>query len=203
MATIARAVSGAAAAAGVLGEQGARIEQRDIPQPRSSFLLYFGRLLEDGHWPLTIDLESSRWPAACRSILLGDEHGEVPDDPFAQPGGAIGAVFSSWNSARAIAYRKHHGLSELGGTAVAVQAMVFGNMDSKSGTGVLFSRNPMTGKDEPFGEWLPCGQGEDVVSGTFDVEPVSCASGRTALRVRRTYGSRGEIGADRHRYPRH
>ena len=108
-----------------------------------------------------------------RRIVLGDAHGEVPDDPFAQLRGAIGAVFSSWNSARAMAYRKHHGLSDIGGTAVVVQAMVFGNMGSESGTGVLFSRNPMTGADEPFGEWLPGGQGEDVVSGTFDVEPVS------------------------------
>ncbi|TAM64487.1 pyruvate, phosphate dikinase [Mycobacterium sp.] len=108
-----------------------------------------------------------------RRIVLGDENGEVPDDPFAQLGGAIGAVFRSWNSPRAIAYRKHHGLSDLGGTAVVVQAMVFGNMESDSGTGVLFSRNPMTGAAEPFGEWLPGGQGEDVVSGTFDVEPVS------------------------------
>ncbi len=108
-----------------------------------------------------------------RRIVLGDENGEVPDDPFAQLGGAIGAVFRSWNSPRAIAYRKHHGLSGIGGTAVVVQAMVFGNMASKSGTGVVFSRNPMTGADEPFGEWLPGGQGEDVVSGTFDVEPVS------------------------------
>ncbi|MGH3556066.1 MAG: pyruvate, phosphate dikinase [Mycobacterium sp.] len=112
-----------------------------------------------------------------RRIVLGDENGVVPDDPFAQLGGAIGAVFSSWNSPRAIAYRKHHRLSEIGGTAVVVQAMVFGNMDSKSGTGVLFSRNPMTGTNEPFGEWLPCGQGEDVVSGTFDVEPVSSLRG--------------------------
>ncbi|MGO9158823.1 pyruvate, phosphate dikinase [Mycobacterium sp.] len=108
-----------------------------------------------------------------RRIVLGDEEGEVPDDPFAQLGGAIGAVFRSWHSPRAAAYRKHHGLSETGGTAVVVQAMVFGNMGSKSGTGVLFSRNPMTGAGEPFGEWLPGGQGEDVVSGTFDVEPVS------------------------------
>ena len=108
-----------------------------------------------------------------RRIVLGNEDGAVPDDPFAQLGGAIGAVFSSWNSPRAIAYRKHHGLSEVGGTAVVVQAMVFGNMGLKSGTGVLFSRNPMTGANEPFGEWLAGGQGEDVVSGTFDVEPVS------------------------------
>ena len=108
-----------------------------------------------------------------RRIVLDDENGQVPDDPFAQLRGAIGAVFRSWNSPRAIAYRKHHGLREIGGTAVVVQAMVFGNMESKSGTGVLFSRNPMTGANEPFGEWLPGGQGEDVVSGTFDVEPVS------------------------------
>ena len=103
----------------------------------------------------------------------GDEKGVVPDDPFAQLGGAIGAVFRSWHSPRAAAYRKHHGLGETGGTAVVVQAMVFGNMAPRSGTGVLFSRNPMTGASEPFGEWLPGGQGEDVVSGTFDVEPVS------------------------------
>jgi len=108
-----------------------------------------------------------------RRIVLGDENGAVPDDPFEQLRGAIGAVFASWNSPRAIAYRKHYGLDEVSGTAVVVQAMVFGNMDTKSGTGVLFSRNPMTGANEPFGEWLPCGQGEDVVSGTFDVEPVS------------------------------
>ena len=108
-----------------------------------------------------------------RRIVLGEQNGEVPDDPITQLGAAIGAVFRSWNSARATAYRTHHGLSQIGGTAVVVQAMVFGNMESKSGTGVLFSRNPMTGAAEPFGEWLPGGQGEDVVSGTFDVEPVS------------------------------
>jgi len=108
-----------------------------------------------------------------RRIVLGDENGVVPDDPFEQLRGAIEAVFTSWNSPRAIAYRDHHGMSDLGGTAVLVQAMVFGNMATDSGTGVLFSRNPMTGTDEPFGEWLPGGQGEDVVSGTFDVEPVA------------------------------
>jgi pyruvate,orthophosphate dikinase len=110
-------------------------------------------------------------------IVIGDHGGSVPDDPYEQLRGAIAAVFTSWNSPRAIAYRKHHGAGDLGGTAVVVQAMVFGNMDSDSGTGVLFSRNPMTGDSEPFGEWLRRGQGEDVVSGTFDVAPVS------ALRV--------------------
>lgn len=114
-----------------------------------------------------------RFDRSYRCIVLGDENGKVPDDPFAQLSGAIGAVFQSWHSPRAIAYRKHHGLGEAGGTAVVVQAMVFGNMESESGTGVLFSRNPMTGAGEPFGEWLPGGQGEDIVSGTSDVQPVS------------------------------
>ncbi|MEY8014980.1 pyruvate, phosphate dikinase [Mycobacterium servetii] len=111
-----------------------------------------------------------------RRIVLAGADSEVPDDPFAQLDGAIGAVFRSWNVPRAVAYRKHRGFSEVGGTAVVVQAMVFGNVDPKSGSGVLFSRNPLTGAGEPFGEWLPNGQGEDVVSGTFDVQPV------TALR---------------------
>jgi pyruvate,orthophosphate dikinase len=108
-----------------------------------------------------------------RIVLGGDETAVVPDDPYEQLRGAIKAVFASWNSDRAIAYRTHHDLDDLAGTAVVVQAMVFGNMERDSGTGVLFSRNPMTGADEPFGEWLPGGQGEDVVSGTFDVEPIT------------------------------
>lgn len=112
-----------------------------------------------------------------RRIVLGneaaEEKAEVPDDPHLQLRGAIEAVFASWHSPRAITYRKHHGMDDLGGTAVVVQAMVFGNMERDSGTGVLFSRNPMTGADEPFGEWLRGGQGEDVVSGTVDCEPIS------------------------------
>jgi pyruvate, orthophosphate dikinase len=114
-----------------------------------------------------------RFQHMYRRIVLGDENGLVPDDPFRQLRGAIEAVFASWNSPRAITYRNHHGLDELGGTAVVVQAMVFGNAEQNSGTGVLFSRNPMTGAHEPFGEWLPGGQGEDVVSGSVDCEPVS------------------------------
>lgn len=91
-----------------------------------------------------------------------------PDDPWAQLEAAVVAVFDSWRSPRATAYRKHHGLPDDGGTAVTVQAMIFGNLGDDSGTGVLFSRNPVTGDAEPYGEWLPRGQGEDVVSGRFD-----------------------------------
>ena len=107
------------------------------------------------------------------SCWVVTRHTEVPADPWAQLRGAIEAVFASWNSPRAIAYRAHHGLNDAAGTAVVVQAMVFGNLAHNSGTGVLFSRNPMTGANEPFGEWLAGGQGEDVVSGNVDIEPVA------------------------------
>ncbi|TAM65673.1 pyruvate, phosphate dikinase [Mycobacterium sp.] len=115
-----------------------------------------------------------RFTDMYRRIVLGGEgDAEVPADPWAQLRGAIEAVFASWNSSRAIKYRAHHGLDDSAGTAVIVQAMVFGNLASDSGTGVLFSRNPITGAKEPFGEWLANGQGEDVVSGTVDVQPVA------------------------------
>jgi pyruvate, orthophosphate dikinase len=80
---------------------------------------------------------------------------------------AVRAVFDSWNSRRAKRYREHHGIPHNLGTAVTVQAMVFGNLDDRSGTGVLFSRNPSTGDRKPFGEYLARAQGEDIVSGKF------------------------------------
>ncbi|WP_081485308.1 pyruvate, phosphate dikinase [Mycobacterium xenopi] len=103
----------------------------------------------------------------------GSTRSLVPADPYTQLRTAIEAVFASWNSPRAIAYRAHHGIDDNGGTAVVVQSMVFGNMGFNSGAGVVFSRNPITGADERFGEWLPGGQGDDVVSGTVDVEPIA------------------------------
>ena len=81
-------------------------------------------------------------------------------------------MFQSWSSPRAQAYRRHHDLPDEAGTAVTVQAMVFGNLTSGSGTGVLFTRDPLRGGDQPYGEWLPGGQGEDVVSGRFDPFPL-------------------------------
>jgi pyruvate,orthophosphate dikinase len=80
---------------------------------------------------------------------------------------AVQAVFESWNTRRAKRYREHHGIPHDLGTAVTVQAMVFGNLDERSGTGVIFSRNPLTGEAVPYGEYLPRAQGEDVVSGKF------------------------------------
>jgi pyruvate, orthophosphate dikinase len=101
---------------------------------------------------------------------------DLPADPYTQLRAAIEAVFASWDAPRAITYRAHHGFGDRGGTAAVVQAMVFGNVNTNSGAGVMFSRNPMTGANEVFGEWLPGGQGDDVASGTVDVERI------TALR---------------------
>jgi pyruvate,orthophosphate dikinase len=98
---------------------------------------------------------------------------DAPTEVWEQLRHAVAAVFKSWQSPRAIAYRKNRGLSEDGGTAVTVQAMIFGNLDDASGSGVIFSRNPLTGGDEPYGEWLARGQGEDVVSGSHTPVPLA------------------------------
>lgn len=111
-----------------------------------------------------------------RRIVGVDEGQEVPSDPYAQLRAGIEAVFASWNSPRAVAYRSHYGFGDQHGTAVVVQAMAFGNHGPNSGAGAFVSRNPITGDNEPFGEWLPGGQGDDVVSGSVDAEPI------TALR---------------------
>lgn len=111
-----------------------------------------------------------RFTRMYRRVVAGTD---VAADPYTQLRTAIEAVFASWNSPRALAYRAHHGVDDGGGTAVVVQAMVFGNLGSNSGAGVLFTRNPISGANERFGEWLAGGQGDDVVSGTFDVEPIA------------------------------
>lgn len=105
-----------------------------------------------------------------RAQVLADTDEEIPRDPFQQLRGAICAVFNSWDSSRAKAYRRHWNINEVGGTAVTVQAMVFGNLGDQSGTGVLFTRNPLSGDPKPYGEWLPGGQGDDVVGGTHAVQ---------------------------------
>jgi pyruvate, orthophosphate dikinase len=111
-------------------------------------------------------------PTAWRALIRTSCGGEVPTDPREQLISTVRAVFESWNSRRARRYRQHHNISDDLGTAVTVQAMVFGNLDTRSGTGVLFSRNPSTGAPEPYGEYLPRAQGEDVVSGKFTPRPL-------------------------------
>jgi pyruvate,orthophosphate dikinase len=96
-----------------------------------------------------------------------------PDDPMKQLWGGTGAVFSSWMGKRAVSYRKIEGLPDDWGTAVNIQAMVFGNTGDNSATGVAFTRNPATGEDAFFGEWLTNAQGEDVVAGIRTPYPVN------------------------------
>ena len=96
-----------------------------------------------------------------------------PDDPQQQLWGAIEAVFKSWNGKRAIHYRKIEKIPNHWGTAVNVQAMVFGNLGNKSGTGVAFTRNPSSGVNKLYGEWLINAQGEDVVAGIRTPNPIN------------------------------
>jgi pyruvate,orthophosphate dikinase len=98
---------------------------------------------------------------------------EFPDDAMEQLWGGIGAVFKSWNGKRAVAYRNIEGIPHEWGTAVNVQTMVFGNMGDDSGTGVAFTRNPATGEDIFYGEWLANAQGEDVVAGIRTPDPIN------------------------------
>ena len=107
-----------------------------------------------------------------------------PDDPIEQLKFAINAVFNSWNSARAIKYRQISNIHGLIGTAVNVQAMVFGNMGEKSGTGVCFTRNPATGEPKLYGEFLLNAQGEDVVAGIRTPNPIAELEDRTPMLYR-------------------
>jgi pyruvate,orthophosphate dikinase len=111
-----------------------------------------------------------RFVAMFRDIVGAEE---VPEDPWEQLRAAVEAVFRSWNSDRARAYREHEGIPDDLGTAVTVQAMVFGNRSVDSGTGVLFTRNPATGEPVLYGDVMFNAQGEDVVAGTHQTEPIA------------------------------
>ncbi|TKD40287.1 MAG: pyruvate, phosphate dikinase [Mesorhizobium sp.] len=132
----------------------------------------FEEILEDqkgglGH-ELDTELTAIEWQGviALYKAKVEEELGKpFPQDPHEQLWGAIGAVFSSWMNNRAITYRRLHDIPESWGTAVNVQAMVFGNMGETSATGVAFTRNPSTGEKMLYGEFLVNAQGEDVVAG--------------------------------------
>jgi pyruvate,orthophosphate dikinase len=109
--------------------------------------------------------------------LLGERGLDFPMDPWAQLKGAVEAVFRSWNNPRARVYRRIYGIPEDLGTAVVVQAMVFGNLGEDSGTGVGFTRNPATGEKGLYGEYLRNAQGEDVVAGVRTPEPLDRLKG--------------------------
>ncbi len=142
----------------------------------------FEDLLEDHKqgkgYSLDTDLDGDAMQGlvGAYKALVEEELGRsFPEDPEEQLWGAIGAVFSSWNNRRAVTYRMLHGIPGDWGTAVNVQAMVFGNMGEDCATGVCFTRNPSTGKNAFYGEYLTNAQGEDVVAGIRTPHPLSKA----------------------------
>lgn len=124
---------------------------------------------KDGQgYTLDTDLTGDDWVELVgkyKEAVARETGKDFPQDPHEQLWGAIGAVFSSWMNARAVTYRRLHDIPESWGTAVNVQAMVFGNMGETSATGVAFTRNPSTGESKLYGEFLINAQGEDVVAG--------------------------------------
>src|SRR5947209_10473361 len=138
-------------------------------------------------YTLDTDLTGDDWVdlvGRYKDAVARETGKDFPQDPHDQLWGAIGAVFSSWMNARAVTYRRLHEIPESWGTAVNVQAMVFGNMGDTSATGVAFTRNPSTGESRLYGEFLINAQGEDVVAGI-----------RTPQEI--TEESRQESGSDR------
>ena len=116
--------------------------------------------------------------AAYKDIVARHSGKTFPQEPMEQLRGAIEAVFSSWNGSRAIAYRRREGIPNDLGTAVNVQSMVFGNRDDNSGTGVGFTRDPATGDKGMYGDFMVNAQGEDVVAGVRNTEPLSALKNR-------------------------
>ena len=148
----------------VLGLDGHDFEEvLDLHKERRGIFLDTGLAAED--WRAVVE---------ASMLLVEDALGEpFPQDPGTQLWGAIGAVFKSWMNTRAVTYRRLHGIQEDGGTAVTVQAMVFGNMGRDCATGVCFTRNPSTGENAFYGEFLVNAQGEDVVAGIRTPQPLT------------------------------
>ncbi len=136
---------------------------------RRRFLTLYGEIVLKAAVHLDPGKSPAQWIADIRQV----SGKQVPEHPSEQLVEAVRAVFESWNSRRARRYREHHGIDDNLGTAVTVQAMVFGNLDERSGTGVLFTRNPLTGASHPYGEFLARAQGEDVVSGRVTPQPLA------------------------------
>ena len=141
---------------------------------------------------LDAELHADDWRAVValyKEIVAEHKGVDFPQNPHEQLLGAIKAVFSSWMNHRAIVYRELHNIPADWGTAVNVQAMVFGNMDDDSATGVAFSRNPSTGARELYGEFLINAQGEDVVAGMRTPHPISEAARQRSSEGRPSQGT--------------
>ncbi|MDR0706346.1 MAG: pyruvate, phosphate dikinase [Treponema sp.] len=144
--------------------------------PHDSFEAAIKRIKEERGARLDTDLDADdlrRLVEEYKEIVREGTGKDFPQDPQDQLWGAIGAVFSSWNNERAIKYRQINEIKNVKGTAVNVQSMVFGNMGENSGTGVCFSRDPSTGENIFYGEYLMNAQGEDVVAGIRTPEKIA------------------------------
>ncbi|MEX0751668.1 MAG: pyruvate, phosphate dikinase [Xanthobacteraceae bacterium] len=152
---------------------------------------HFEEILEEhkdrNGYALDTDVTADEWVKLVERYkeVVRQEHGEpFPQDPQKQLWGAIGAVFGSWMNARAKTYRRLHNIPESWGTAVNIQAMVFGNMGDTSATGVAFTRNPSTGERKLYGEFLINAQGEDVVAGIRTPQEITEAARKEAGSVK-------------------
>ena len=161
----------------VVMEKGAGIEPKtDHDGIRHKLESEMDRVKKKKGYKNDTDLKVDDLKALCdkfKKIIKQTLNKSFPDDPMKQLWGGTSAVFSSWMGKRAISYRKIEGLPDDWGTAVNIQAMVFGNTGDNSATGVAFTRNPATGEDAFFGEWLTNAQGEDVVAGIRTPYPVN------------------------------
>ncbi len=144
--------------------------------PKEEFEKKFEEIKEKKHVHLDTELDENALRDVVNSykaVVRTKSKREFPQDPLAQLRGARDAVFRSWNNARAIEYRRIYEIPDSIGTAVNVQAMVFGNTGDRSATGVGFTRNPATGAKEFYGEFLVNAQGEDVVAGIRTPQPIT------------------------------
>ena len=166
-------------------------------------------------YTLDTDLTGDDWVELVgqyKEAVARETGKDFPQDPHEQLWGAIGAVFSSWMNARAVTYRRLHDIPESWGTAVNVQAMVFGNMGETSATGVAFTRNPSTGESKLYGEFLINAQGEDVVAGIRTPQDITedarqeSGSDKPSMETRDAGGVQGtdaDLHAARKALPRH
>ena len=160
----------------VVMEKAEGIEPKNGMGIRLHLEMIMNELKNDQGYETDTDISTEEMKELCSKFrnkikeILG---AEFPDNPRDQLIGSIGAVFKSWNGKRAVSYRRIEHLPDEWGTAVTVQSMVFGNMGENSATGVAFSRNPATGDNKFYGEWLPNAQGEDVVAGIRTPNPLN------------------------------
>ena len=162
--------------ADVVMEKAAGIEPESNKGIRHKLESLIDQHKEENNYKNDTDLNADDWKLLSEKFKneIEDTLGnKFPDDPMEQLLGGIKAVFESWNGERAINYRRIENIPHEWGTAVNVQTMVFGNMGENSATGVAFTRNPATGENKFFGEWLVNAQGEDVVAGLRTPNPLN------------------------------